>query len=527
VKRLWAVILPLVLCAPVAWAQMPDLKTMAGRPLPVADLPAGTVSIRVARKIPSDAVKLVNVVATLSDAEGNRTTQTSPTGDDGRATFEGIAPGTVFHAEAEVDGERLTSSNFLVPEAGGIRIMLIAGIAAEPTPMDEAPIDLGQKQSRFEISAMVGKVDEAGELAAGILDIRVMDAQGKPLGNQLVRVAQMAKDGAVKAFEATTNSTGTARLTDLPTGEEFGFVAVTELGGIRVGSRPFRMSATSGMRTLLEPLKTTKDTSKLQTASPSYIVMEYREGGVVVQENLTIHNTGDALYDPKPGSLRFDLPTGFVQAQAMAEGTPLELEPGVAMMMRASIMPTAGSRAETAARFAFLMPTDSDAALVFTQKFPVSLTETLLLIPEGPMGKLEVKGEGIEYVDARKMETGVSVHRYKMPDLKAGQPITFTVSGYPILSRTGHRATAILVALLVLFAIVGTLTVRKRTDETIAQRNDLEKRREKLFADLQTIEAQRLSGRDDPAMTDRRQDLVGKLESIYKELATLDRGRTG
>ncbi len=526
-KRLWAAIFTLVLFAETARAQMPDLKTMAGRPLPVADLSAGTVSIRVARKTPADAVKKVNVVATLSDAEGNRTTHTSLTGDDGRASFEGLAPGTIFHAEAEVDGERLASSNFLIPESGGIRIMLIAGIGAEPTPMDEAPIDLGQKKSRFEISAMVGQVDEAKELAAGILDIRVMDAEGKPLGNQMVRVAQMAKDGAVKAFEATTNATGTARLTDLPTGEEFGFVAVTELGGIRVGSRPFRMSAASGMRALLEPLKSTKDTSKLQTASPSYIVMEYREGGVVVQENLTVHNAGDALYDPNPGSLRFDLPTGFVQAQAMAEGTPLELEPGVAMMMRARIMPTAGSRAETAARFAFLMPTDSDAALVFTQKFPISLTETLLLVPEGPMGKLEVKGAGIEYVDARKMETGVMVHRYKMPDLKAGQPITFTVSGYPILSRTGHRVTAILVAILVLFAIAGTLTIRKRTNETVAQRNDLEKRREKLFSELQTIEEQRLSGRDDPAMMDRRQDMVAKLESIYKELATLDRGRAG
>jgi len=527
VKRLWAAILPLVLCAPVAWAQMPDLKTMAGRPLPVADLSAGTVSIRVARKAPADAVKQVNVVATLSDAEGNRTTQTSPTGDDGRATFEGLAPGTIFHAEAEVDGERLGSTNFVVPESGGVRIMLIAGIGADPTPMDEAPVDLGQKQSRFEISAMVGKVDEAKELAAGILDIRVMDVQGKPLLNQVVRVAQMAKDGAVKAFEATTNATGTARLTDLPTGEEFGFVAVTELGGIRVGSRPFRMSATSGMRALLEPLRSTKDTSKLQTASPSYIVMEYREGGVVVQENLTIHNTGDAVYDPNPGSLRFDLPTGFVQAQAMAEGTPLELEPGVAMMMRTRILPTAGSRAETAARFAFLMPTDSDTALTFTQKFPIALTETLLLIPEGPMGKLEVKGDGIEYVDARKMETGVSVHRYKMPDLKARQPITFTVTGYPILSRTGHRATAILVALLVVFALVGTLTVRRRKNESVAQRNDLEKRREKLFAELQTIEEQRLSGRDDPATMDRRNELVAKLELIYTELATLDRSLSG
>jgi len=527
VKRLWVALIALVLSAPAAWAQMPDLKTMAGRPLPVSDLEAGSVSIRVARKTPADVVTKVNVVATLADEQGNRTTKMAPTGADGRALFEGIAPGTIFHAEAEVDGERLASTNFAMPSSGGVRIMLIAGIGAEPAPMDEAPVDLEQKQSRFEISAMVGKVDEASELSPGVLDVRVMDAEGKPVGNQIVRVAQMARDGAVKAYEATTNDTGTARLSDLPTGVEYGFVAVTELGGMRVGSQPFRMPATAGMRALLEPLKSTKDASKLLTASPSYIVMEYREGGVVVQENLTIQNSGTTMYDPSPGALRFDLPTGFVQAQAMAEGTPLELEPGVAMMMRARIMPSAGSRAETAARFAFLMPTDADPELTFTQTFPVSLTETLLLVPEGPMGKLEIKGEGIEYLDVRKMETGVQVHRYKMPDLKAGQPIKFTVTGYPILSRTGHRVTAVLVALLVLFAIVGSLVVRKQSGTTVAQRAELEKRREKLFADLQALEEQRLSGRDDPGLMDRRQDLVGKLESIYKEVAALDRGRAG
>ena len=35
---------------------MPDMRAISGRPLPDAGMPAGTVSVRVARKMPSNAV---------------------------------------------------------------------------------------------------------------------------------------------------------------------------------------------------------------------------------------------------------------------------------------------------------------------------------------------------------------------------------------------------------------------------------------------------------------------------------------
>lgn len=106
----------------MAGGQMPDPKAMSGIPLQVADIPVGTVTARVIRgaltnPLPGQAVELTAAGA------APRTAQTDAAG---RATFSGIAPGTRVKAAVVVDGERVESQEFAVPEAGGMRVMLVA-----------------------------------------------------------------------------------------------------------------------------------------------------------------------------------------------------------------------------------------------------------------------------------------------------------------------------------------------------------------------------------------------------------------
>ncbi|HEY0712214.1 MAG TPA: hypothetical protein VGF45_06050, partial [Polyangia bacterium] len=85
--------------APVhAQPGMPDLRAMVGRPLPVPDLPPGTVVVRLARNAPNNPAAGVDVVATTRGANGDNRNRTVKSGADGRATFEGIAPGSEFQA---------------------------------------------------------------------------------------------------------------------------------------------------------------------------------------------------------------------------------------------------------------------------------------------------------------------------------------------------------------------------------------------------------------------------------------------
>jgi hypothetical protein len=120
-------VLALLAQAPFAGqgAQMPDPKAMSGMPLQMADVPVGTVTVRVIRGALTNPLSGQSVELTVAGAQ-----KTAKTDDAGRATFSGLAPGSRAKAAVVVDGERVESQEFDVPAAGGMRIMLVATDAA-------------------------------------------------------------------------------------------------------------------------------------------------------------------------------------------------------------------------------------------------------------------------------------------------------------------------------------------------------------------------------------------------------------
>lgn len=103
-----------------AGVQMPDPKQMSGVPLPSADLPAGTMTVRVIRGSLSNPVPRQQVEIT------GETQASSRTNDSGRAEFTGLRPGAKVKATAVVDGQTLESQEIEVPSSGGVRVMLVA-----------------------------------------------------------------------------------------------------------------------------------------------------------------------------------------------------------------------------------------------------------------------------------------------------------------------------------------------------------------------------------------------------------------
>ena len=158
-----------LLSAAAAQAQvMPDPKQIAGVPLPVSDVAAGTVTVRVIRgslsnNLPGQAVEL------LVNGEPRRET----TGESGRAEFPGLPTGSRVKAVAVVGGERLESQEFAVPSAGGIRVLLVATDpegekrAAEDSQLAAGPAQPGivvlGEQTRF--------VVELGDSALNVFSI--------------------------------------------------------------------------------------------------------------------------------------------------------------------------------------------------------------------------------------------------------------------------------------------------------------------------------------------------------------------
>ena len=123
-KRILAIAL-LVATAAFAQVDMPDPSAIAGTPLPAPELPDRTVTVRVVRERMGNNVAGQDV--TLAMGQEKRTAKTDA---QGRAQFDGLVAGATVQATTVVDGETLTSQPFAVPAVAGVRVALIAGIAA-------------------------------------------------------------------------------------------------------------------------------------------------------------------------------------------------------------------------------------------------------------------------------------------------------------------------------------------------------------------------------------------------------------
>lgn len=123
-----------VTLASAAGAQMPDLSRMSGTPLPVPDLPPGTVTVRVVREslannVPNQPVEL----------QAGTDVRKGATDAGGRVQFDGVPPGAQVQARATVNGELLTSQTFPMPAQGGVRLILVAEVTRPGEKPAEAP----------------------------------------------------------------------------------------------------------------------------------------------------------------------------------------------------------------------------------------------------------------------------------------------------------------------------------------------------------------------------------------------------
>ncbi|MCA1562637.1 MAG: carboxypeptidase-like regulatory domain-containing protein [Acidobacteria bacterium] len=168
-RSMFACVLVLLLAFSRTDAQnMPDPKAIAGIPLPVGDVPVGTVTVRVIRGQMSH-----NIADQPVDLIVGGVARTVKTDAAGRAAFPGLQPGTRVQARATVAGEPLESREFDVPASGGLRVMLVAtdpdteARGAEDRKLAQAPAQSGivvlGEQSRF--------VFELGDDALSVFNI--------------------------------------------------------------------------------------------------------------------------------------------------------------------------------------------------------------------------------------------------------------------------------------------------------------------------------------------------------------------
>jgi hypothetical protein len=520
---------------------MPDLRVMNGKPLPDRGLAAGTVTVRVARKMPVNAVAGAEVTALVKNPGGDVKKRTARTDDRGRAIFDGVGAGNQFQAEVVVDGETIKSSAFTVPSEGGVRTMLIAGLGPAPpgggsgAGAGEDQAEGGGQDEGFRLGATTGSATPAPELPKGTLELRAFDQKGKPLPQEQVQLGAAAQgsEGNLKISKATTNAEGLARFEGLATGPTVGYAAVIDHGGMRLGTPPFAMPDQGGVRAEIRALERTADPSVIAFGSGGRIILQMHDEILQVMEILPIENRSEKLFDPGPGGIEVPLPKGFVNAEGGTEGShKLEVRKNYGIAVHGPVAPHSTTNNEIT--FAFTVPYHGSSHEL-AQPLPNGLGTTTLIMEQ--IGDLAVTGAGIGARQSRE----VSGRKYWVIPVEAqaaGSTLTFTVTGLPSSDDTGRIVAGALALLLVLASIYFSRRpeqVRKVASDT---REKLLQRREALFEQLVGVENERRalnaehdrhahgrSGEGASDVKDRRSQIVGKLETIYRDLAALDQSR--
>ena len=503
---------PIVVLLFAASARAQDMRAMLGRPLPDPQKPAGTVTVRVSKNIPMNGVPGVEVTAIIVKPGGEGRKKVVATDPEGRALFEGLEPGGTFEASATVDGEQLQVGKFPIPGKGGVRVILVAALGAGGGPPAEA------EEPSFSMGAVAGKVGPAEGLPAGTLELILLDEGGKPIPGRLVQLGQVTKESALKVLRASSNEAGVARFEGLTTGEGTGYAALTEHQGVRLSTEPFRMEAGTGMRGQIRAIGRTSDPSVLRYDNRTRLIVEVGEDALQVMEELILKSASARAFEPAGDGLLVPLPEGFEGAREIEGGVPLDVRAGQGAALRTMVTAT-----PTRVRVGFVVPAGGSRDVELRQKLPFPFEGALLLVPAST--NLTVDGSGLRERPAQADAQGNAVKLYEIDPIPAGRDLILTVRGLPALDRKGRNIAGVICLLLVAAAIIGSPRPQKVV-RAVASAAQLAERREKLFGELVTLEQQRRQAKaKDASLEDRRQELVAKLENVYRELAGVEHGQ--
>jgi hypothetical protein len=533
---------------PAAGGGMPNLRAIAGRPLPDPGMPSGMVTVRVARKTPANGVADAEVTAIIENPGGEGRKRTARTDSGGRATFEAVPAGHRFHAEVVVDKEKLATETFPIPEAGGVRTMLIAGLGAEGGAGEEGdtagagsgPAEGARPHKPFSLGFIAGAAHVDETLPTGVIDVLALDQQGHPLANQALELGKVSATREVEVLEQVTGADGKARFSNvLPpstigkgangAGGASGAIAaavVMDRGGMRLSTEGFQVPETGGgLSVELRVPQVSSDPSLVTIAAGGRIILQLREEGISVIETLPLENRSDRIFDPGVGGVEIPLPSEAVGIEGAEGPHRIEIRKGIGVAVHGPIPPRPlqdpSGKSPDEITFGFFLPTRG-SSLSFQQRFPNGLGEFTFVTEQIPT-TLSIDSAQITGRQEREL-SGKKYWLMRGEPIPPGGVLRFTARGLPAPNQAGRVVSGVLALGLMLGAAIFG---RRRGGGAAASkeqsaRETLIQRRERLFADLVAVEGKRTSA---GAIKAERDDLVRKLEGVYRELATLDERR--
>jgi hypothetical protein len=351
------------------------------------------------------------------------------------------------------------------------------------------------------------------DLPTGTVTARVVrGALTNPLSGETVQLT-----GASVSQSARTDEAGRATFSGLSPGARV--KAMVSVNGERIESQEFEVATTGGIRLMLvategAPGQSGPARAPVAAASgpvtfgeQSRFVIETGDDALNVFYILQIVNGATQAVDGG-GPLVFDLPAGAVGAGVLPGSAPNAVAAGSKVTVTGPFAP-----GNTMVQFAYSVPLGSEQ-IVLAQKLPAPLTRVTVIAQK--IGGMQVSSPQI----AQRREMAADGQTYIVGEggsVKAGDTLRVTLDALPYRA-TWPRNVALVLAAVVLAAGAWAAS-RGGSPKVTARRQQMQAKRDKVFAELAALEEQRRSGAiDDRAYAVRREQLVTALEDLYSAL---------
>jgi len=345
------------------------------------------------------------------------------------------------------------------------------------------------------------------DLPDGTVSVRVVRGE---ISNTLPKqTVELIVDG--KSRTAQTDDAGRAQFSGVPPGASA--KAVVTVDGERIESEPFRVPDKGGVRLML-----TASASPAAAGPPvagtvtfggnSRIDIELDDDLLTVFYVLDIVNNGAVPVNPAT-PIAFDLPPGAVSATVLEGSTPQAKVAGTRVSVAGPFKP-----GRTSVQVAYQLPS-AGGSQTLVQQFPATLDAFAIAVQK--VGDLRLQSPQV----TEQRDVPAEGKTYVLgngPAVPAGRAVTLELTGLPH-RETWPRNVSLVLAVAILGVGAWMAFGRSSEDGTAARRRDLERQRDRLFADLLALEqANRSRKVDADVYADRRADLMRTLERIYGEL---------
>lgn len=257
-------------------------------------------------------------------------------------------------------------------------------------------------------------------------------------------------------LHAQSSMDGTFLFEDVPFAEGLQFAVMAVYEGATYASETVPADMGSLKVAVEVPVyESTPDLSALQV-DQMHVLFDLAEDGLETKEIYVVSNPGDRtvkdayqLEDGKTATLEFPLPSDadYIFFKPDEQDRFVKLNGGFA-----DTYPIPPGTQVIQFMVTYLVPYSGEREYVYTS--PMAITQMNLLLPE--QGNLVLQGAGLMGPETMSLPNGGSYQMYTYPDLKAGQTVSFTITGRGAdpAARTTNVNTSIAVGAAILGLII-------------------------------------------------------------------------